>query len=180
MWTRPTIPWSIECEAAKPRGVTIDFLLNTEFEDGVLASNDIIAVLACLLSLLTILFWWVPLSTKTYCNKDKKKDVLVTSLFLSVPQTVLLLIIWLIAAVGTGKIDARLTQIEDLAFINGCSDKQTNIPLVSISADFTKADRLQYSIITMCIIMLIVRVLVSLYHIVMWFKNDKQRRANRP
>ncbi len=43
MWTRPTIPWKLECEASKPRSLALDVIIGEEYEDDELWNvNDLI------------------------------------------------------------------------------------------------------------------------------------------
>ena len=40
MWARPTIPWKLECEVAKPRGPIYDTMANAREQEGGAASGN--------------------------------------------------------------------------------------------------------------------------------------------
>ena len=127
-WTRATIPWALECEAARPRSTVMSIMRGSVAE--VYYSGKTIMLFGIVLICGTCVIG-LGASPALFDGENKAFFVIAVS-FLMAFQISLTISTMFFLTTTLERFDNRVDASNRLAAVNGCSDEMTSVPFIDL------------------------------------------------
>ena len=139
LWTRPTIPWKLDCEGRKPRAVMYDLAVDTVLSStGSEKTNKGIRVIAIVLCIFAPLAACCVVGCAIASQNSGPTKPIACFSVTTCCQAACIAYIWGVGVFGQNLLEKKYNSIKKLTLVNGCSDEYTVVPLPEITASFQK------------------------------------------
>ena len=160
-WTRPTIPWALECEAARPRSTVMSIARGSVAE--VFYSGKTIMLFGIVLICGTCVIG-AGASPALFDGENKAFFVIAVS-FLMAFQISLTISTMFFLTTTLERFDNRVDASNRLSAVNGCSDEWTSVPFIDLQPDFETTEARLRRLISITVFMIVSSLFVGVISI---------------
>ena len=156
-WTRPTLPWALECEAARPRSTVMSIMRGSVAE--VYYSGKTIMLFGIVLICGTCVIGLG--ATPALFDGENKAFFVIAVSFLMAFQISLTISTMFFLTTTLERFDNRVDASNRLAAVNGCSDELTTVPFIDLQGDFDTTEGRLRRLISITVLMIVSSLFVG-------------------